>query len=139
MKIEGRVFKNKDTGKFYAVEVPALSLHTQSRTLKEAYEMAKEAIEIAINKTDFTVEIIPAKDGIFHVRSSNLKYLLAGILRSKRLDRGLTASQVATAMNEKSVTGYLRYERAESEPSMNKFTEILLAMDSNLEPVLKIG
>lgn len=139
MKIEGRVFKNKQTGKFYGVEIPALGIHTQGKSLKEAYVMAKDAIETAVDKADFNVEIFPISDSIFHVAANNPKYLIASILKAQRLERGLTAKEIVTAMGERSETGYLRYERGESSPSFEKLEKILRAMDPELEPVLKIG
>jgi len=42
-------------------------------------------------------------------------------------------------MGEKSVTGYLRYEQGKVLPSLEKLSQIMVAIDPYLEPVLKIG
>jgi len=42
MKIEGKLIRS---GKWRAVEIPLLKIYTQGRIRKDAYRMAKDAIE----------------------------------------------------------------------------------------------
>ncbi len=139
MRIEGRIFKRKETGKFWAVEVPALGVHTQGRSRKEAYEMAKDAIETVIDADGFKVNIHPLDHDFFAVTANVTKLLVAAIIKRKRLEKGFTAQQVADRMGEKSVTGYLRYEQGISLPSLEKLSDIMIAIDPSYEPVLKIA
>ncbi|HRK06687.1 MAG TPA: type II toxin-antitoxin system HicB family antitoxin [Pseudobdellovibrionaceae bacterium] len=139
MRILGRVFKNADTGGFYAVEVPALGVHTQGRTLKEAFAMAKDAVEIAVDRQGFKVKIFPLGDGEFAIEANNPGMLIATSIRRTRSLRGLSAKQVALRLGEKSETGILRYERGESVPSLAKFEEIMIAIDPSKRPMLRFG
>ncbi len=140
MRIEGRIFKSGRTGRFWAVEIPLLGVHTQGRTKDEAFEMAKDAVELIVDRDGFEAQIAPKQAaGEFLVLSNNTKYMIATILRNLRLESGLTAKQVVQRMGEKSETGYLRYERGESMPSIEKLDQILMAIDPASESVLKIG
>lgn len=47
MRLAGQVLK---VGKYWAIEVSILSVVTQGRTKKEAYEMIADAIESLVNK-----------------------------------------------------------------------------------------
>lgn len=135
MKLEGYL---KKVGSYWAVEFPPLGVHTQGRSKKDAYEMAKDAIETVADHT-FTVDIEASGDLTFTVEASDQKKLISYILKRSRTLSGLTAKQVAMRMKEKSITGYLRYEQGKSTPSIEKFSEILTAIDPSKEPVLKIG
>lgn len=139
MRIEGKIFKNAETGNYYAVEVPALGIHTQGKSKKEAYEMAKDAIETVIDVEGFQVSIQPQKDGSFAVSASDMKPLISKILKQKRSEWNLTAKEVADKMGEKSITGYLRYEQGKVLPTIEKLSDIMTAIDPSLEPILKIG
>lgn len=139
MKIAGRLIKNSETAKFWAVEIPSLGIHTQGRSKKEAYEMAKDAIETVIDQKGFHAEVIPMDEDFFAITANDTKMLIAAIIKRQRALKGLTAAQVAHNMGEKSVTGYLRYEQGKSLPSIEKLTEIMVAIDPALEPILKIG
>jgi predicted RNase H-like HicB family nuclease len=139
MKIAGRLIRNAQTGKFWAVDIPSLGIHTQGKSKKEAYEMAKNAIETVIDQPRFQVEIQPMDDDFFSITANDAKILVAAIIKRQRARKGLTAAQVAHNMGEKSVTGYLRYEQGKTLPSIEKLSDILIAIDPFLEPVLKIG
>jgi predicted RNase H-like HicB family nuclease len=139
MKIDGRLARNAETGKFWAVDIPSLGIHTQGKTKKEAYEMAKNAVETIIDQPGFQVDIQPMDDNFFSITANDAKKLVAAIIKRQRSLKGLTAAQVALKMGEKSVTGYLRYEQGKTLPSIEKLSDILIAIDPFLEPVLKIG
>ena len=139
MKIDGFIFKDQRTQGMWAVEIPALGIHTQGTSRKDALEMAKDAIETVIDSEGFEVTVTFVCKNQLLIASNNTKLLLAQIFKNKRIANKLTAQQVADKMGEKSVTGYLRYEQGKSLASMDKISEIMNAINPELDPILKIG
>jgi hypothetical protein len=139
MKIEGRVFKSVETGKFYGVEIPDLGIFTQGKTKAEAYEMAKDAVEAIVNRPGFSVTLLPVDGEVFVVIPNSTKWMISAILKQKRIDRGLTTKEVAERMGEKSVNGYSRYEQGLSIPSIEKLHDIINAIDPEADVILKFG
>ncbi len=139
MKINGLLIRNDETGKYWAVEVPALGIHTQGKSKKAAMDMAKDAVETAVNTDGFSVEIELLNPMEFAVVAKDPKPLIGAILKRKRILKGLTAHEVAIRMGEKSATGYLRYEQGKTAPSIEKFSHILASIDETFEPILKIS
>lgn len=139
MKIEGRIFKSKETGNYYAVIIPELGIFTQGETKKEAYEMAKDAVESLVNRPGFQATILPGPSETFVVYSKDIGFLVAAILKQKRIEKGLTTKDVANRMGEKSVNGYARYEQGASVPSIEKLEQIMSAIDPKKDVILKFG
>jgi predicted RNase H-like HicB family nuclease/DNA-binding XRE family transcriptional regulator len=135
MRLEGRIIKS---GKFWAVEVPLLMLFTQGRTRKEAFEMAKDAVEGMVDRKAFEASAVPADDDRFMIGSNDEKLLLATVLRQQRAGRGLTVRDVATRLGASSPTAYARYETGKVNLSLEKFSELMHAIDSESEAVLNI-
>jgi len=139
VKLQGSVFKNEKTGSYWAVVIPALGIHTQGKTKKEAYEMAKDAVETVIDKKGFSVAVQAINDSEFSITPNNPKILMAAVLKRMRIQHNMTAQSLADRLGEKSVNGVLRYEQGKSMPSLQKLSDILSAIDPSLDPVLKIG
>ena len=135
MKIEGKLLK---TGKFWAVEIPLLLIHTQGHSKKDALEMAKDAVEGVVNVEDFEAEVIEVNSETFIVGSENERALLAAVLRQQRASRNLSVRDVAARLGSNSPTSYSRYEGGSVKLSLEKFTELLQAIDSEAEPVLNL-
>jgi predicted RNase H-like HicB family nuclease len=94
MRFTGRVLR---VGRRWAVEVPALGVVSEGHTRKDALEMIRDAIESLVNKPGFEVHAFPADGNRFEIAASKDAPLVALLLRRKRLQAGLTLSQVAAA------------------------------------------
>jgi len=133
MRLAGQVLK---VGKYWAIEVSILSVVTQGRTKKEAYEMIADAIESLVNKKGFNVEVFPGKDQYFEVSSTDLATLTAFLLRRQRMKRGLTLMEVSRRLGAKSHNTYARYEQGKSIPTIEKFSQLLSALSPGHDFVL---
>jgi predicted RNase H-like HicB family nuclease len=136
MRLAGQVFK---VGKFWAIEVPILSVVTQGRTKKEAYEMIADAIESLVNKKGFQIIVFPGKGHYFEVGSPDLAVLTAFLLRRQRIKQGLTLVEVAKRLGAKSHNTYARYEQGKSIPTIEKFSQLLSAVSPDNDFVLIEG
>ena len=68
MKIAGQV---KKAGKWWEVEIPLLRLYTQGRSRADALDMAKDAIEFAIEKKGFHVSIHAGSGDTFAIEAND--------------------------------------------------------------------
>ena len=135
MKIEGKI---KKSGKWWAVEVPLLLVFTQGKTKKSAFLLIKEAIEELIDVKGFEVYIDNIQADTFSVATNNTRRLMAFILKQQRSYYKKSIRQVAAKLGSDSPTAYSRYEQAKTGLNMDKFTQILAAINEESEPVLKI-
>ena len=135
MKIEGKI---KKSGKWWAVEVPLLLVVTQGKTKKIAIHMIKEAIEELIDVKEFEVCIDNVQADTFSVATNNTRRLMAFILKQQRSYHKKSIRQVAAKLGSDSPTAYSRYEQAKTGLSIDKFTQILAAINEESEPVLKL-
>jgi len=135
MKIEGTLIR---TGSWWAVEIPLLKIFTQGRSRKDAYAMAQDAIESIIDENGFTVSVTPGPADTFMVGSSNDTLLMALALKQQRSSRHMSVRDVARNLGSNSPAAYSRYEQGKVRPSLDKFSQLLKAIDPRLEPVLKV-
>jgi len=135
MKIEGTLIR---TGSWWAVEIPLLKIFTQGRSKKDAYAMAQDAIESIIDEKGFTVSVIPGPADTFMVGSSNDTLLMALALKQQRSSRHMSVRDVARNLGSNSPASYSRYEQGKVRPSLDKFSQLLKAIDPRLEPVLTV-
>ena len=135
MKIEGRLNKS---GKWWAVEVPLLLIYTQGKTKKEAYVMAADAVEALIDEKGFTVNVTEGPDNTFSIGASNDSVLMSLALKQQRSGHHLSVREIAKRLGSNSPAAYSRYEQGKVKPSLDKFTQLLKAIDPNLEPILKV-
>jgi len=133
MRFAGKVFKS---GRYWAIEVPILSVVTQGHTRKEAFEMIADAIEVLVNKPGFEIRVFPGKGEYFEVGASDEGALTAFLLRRKRLKSGLTLAEVARRLGSTSLNTYARYEQGRSVPTVPKLSELLSALASTKDFVL---
>ena len=138
MKIEGKLEK-KPNERIWGVSIPEIGIFTQGKSKSDAYKMAKEAIELVIELNDFEVSIEPSSNNNFFIIPNNIGPILAMILRQKRIDSGLSIRDVANRMGQSSPNSYGRYESGKSIPTIEKFDELLKAIDSNLSSILKVA
>jgi len=133
MRFAGKVFKSE---RYWAIEVPILSVVTQGHTKKEAFEMIADAIEILVNKPGFEVRVFPGKSEYFEIGASDEATLTAFLLRRKRGKSGLTLAEVARRLGSTSLNAYARYEQGRSVPTVPKLSELLSALASRKDFVL---
>ena len=133
MRFAGRVFK---LGRYWAIEVPILTVVSQGRTKKEAFAMIADAIETLVNKPHFKIHVFPGKGEYFEVGASDESILTAFLLRRERTKAGLTLAQVAHKLGSKSINSYARYEQGRSVPTVPKLSELLSAVTSKKDFVL---
>ena len=138
MKIQGNLVKEQDD-KYWGVEIPSMGIYTQGKTKKDAYSMAKDAIETIINKDDFEVVIEPGQGLDFFVVPNNIGPILSLILKQKRIDRGLTIEKVVKNLDRTSRNTYWRYESGALSPSFEKFDKILKAINPKSSTVLIVS
>jgi len=135
VKIEGYIRK---VGKFWAVEIPLLLIHSQGRTKKDALEMAEDAVETVVSKTGFRAHANLVDGARFVIGANNEQALFATILKQQRGSKDLSIRDVAARLGSKSPTSYSRYESGQLSLSIDKFTEILGAIDADVEPIITL-
>jgi len=133
MRFAGKVFKS---GRYWAIEVPILSVVTQGHTKKEAFDMIADAIEVLVNKPGFEIRVFPGKGEYFEIGASDEAALTAFLLRHKRIKSGLTLAEVARRLGSTSLNAYARYEQGRSVPTVPKLSELLSALASTKDFVL---
>lgn len=133
MRLAGRVFKSD---KYWAIEVPILSIVTQGHSKKDAFDMITDAIESLVNKKDFKVNVYPGKESYFEIDSKDVATLTAFLLRRQRLKHGLTLVEVTKRLGAKSHNTYARYEQGRSVPTIDKFSFLLSALSEDNNFVL---
>jgi len=136
MRIEGNIQKS---GRWWAVEVPLLLVYTQGKTKKEAFKMAKSAVEELVDVKGFKIDVEESDKNVFSIGANDDSMLMAFALQQQRASRNLSIRDIAEKMGSKSPTSYSRYEKGTVKPSLDKFSELLRAIDEDLEPILKIG
>lgn len=133
MRFAGRVFKS---GRYWAIEVPMLTVFSQGRTKKEAFDMISDAIETLVNKPGFKIRLFPGKGEYFEIGASDESALTAFLLKSERAKSGLTLAEVARKLGSKSLNAYARYEQGRTVPTVPKLSELLAAVASRKDFVL---
>jgi DNA-binding XRE family transcriptional regulator len=135
MKIEGKLIRS---GKWWAVEIPLLLIYTQGKTKKDAYLMAADAVEAIVDEKSFKVKVSEGPDNTFSIGSSNDSFLMALALKQQRAEHHLSVRDIAKRLGSNSPSAYSRYEQGKIKPSLDKFTQLLKAIDPSLEPILKV-
>jgi predicted RNase H-like HicB family nuclease len=133
MRFAGRVFKS---GRYWAIEVPILTVVSQGQTKMKAFEMITDAIETLVNKPDFKIRLFPGKCDYFEIGASDESALTAFLLRRERAKSGLTLAEVARKLGSKSLNTYARYEQGRTVPTVPKLSELLSAVASGKDFVL---
>jgi hypothetical protein len=136
MRVAGNVYK---VGRWWAVEIPLLRLHSQGRTRADALAMAVDAVRMTLDRPDLPLIIHPGKGNEWTLEAADIGPLLAFALRQQRAATGLTVREVARRLGSGSPEAYAAYERGRRVPSLDKFTALMKAIDRNLEPVLTVA
>lgn len=142
MELEGTVFKD---GKFWLIEVPSLNLMTQGKTKKEALEMLADAalglaecyFDSKIEK-GFSVTVTEHEKGVIGLCATDNKLLLALSLKRQREKSGSTVRQAAARMGSASPNSYAQYERGQMRISLEKYDQLLKAVNPQLHSLLRV-
>ena len=132
MKISGIIHK---VGKLWAVEIPLMLIHTQGSTRKDAIEMAADAVETIVSKSSFKARAHLVEENRFVIGANDEQALFATILKQQRGAHHLSIRDVAARLGSRSPTAY---ESGKTALSIEKFTELLMAIDSSVEPVMTL-
>jgi predicted RNase H-like HicB family nuclease len=135
MRIQGFLSAPAGKDKYWGVEIPLLQVFTQGKSKRDAYLMAKDAIEMLIEKKGFEVSIQPIEGDAFAISAKDSRPLIALMLKRQRSAHGLSLSDMASRLKAKSRNGYARYESGEATPTFDKLFEILRAIDPKCDPL----
>jgi predicted RNase H-like HicB family nuclease len=143
MEFEGKVWKSK-TSKYWLVEVPSLDVMTQGTSYKNALLMIKDAIEMLLSgyfpqEESVSIDVVDYKGGNIGVSAQDSKLLLALSLRRQRTKSGATVREVAGRLGSKSPNSYAPYERGEKKPSLDKFEQLIHAVNPSNPLRLRIA
>ena len=136
MKIGGKIWKSRKDGLWLA-EIPFLNLMVQATSKDEISENVKDAVELLIGIPSFCVDVTVSDKKLF-IDSNDPKKLIALILKRQRLKRSLKLEEVASYLRAKSINEYAQYEQGKHLPSMEKFEQLLKAIDPNLVPYISL-
>jgi hypothetical protein len=125
MRVEGSIVK---VGKWCAVEIPAMNVHTQGKNMKEAYLMAADAVESLVGKEGFRAVVFPGKAGYFELGSNDEAAFFALLLKRMREKANLSLSDVQKRLGARSINTYARYEQGSSVPTVSMFARLVKAM-----------
>ena len=136
MRVEGRIRRD---GKWWAVEVPLLNLFTQGRTRKEAFEMVVDAARLLADDESLEIDLFSMGGESFELGSDDKAAFYGLLLRRQRQAHGLSLRDVAERMGMKSRNAYARYEQGRAVPTIQKFAELLKAVNPKVELVVRAG
>lgn len=136
MRVEGRIVRS---GKWWAIEIPVLDVYTQGRTRKDAFEMLRDAVLTLSDDARFELEVYPGRGQRFEAGSKDAARFYALVLKRQRQARGLSLREVSERLGAKSRNAYARYERGLAVPTIQKFAELLKAVNPNIELVVREG
>ncbi len=106
---------------------------TQGATKKEALIMIEDAVKLLMEDAfdgklfDFTVTFYE-KD-LFGIKCSEDNYLLAFALRRQREMNKISIREAAKRLGSKSPNAYARYEQALVKPTLQKYEQLLHAVN----------
>jgi hypothetical protein len=125
VRFPGQVRKD---GRFWLAEIPAFDACTQGRTKREAFEMAGDLIETMAAMKGFRVTVYPTGGETFEIGANRMAVLLALLLRRQRERQGLTLTEAAKRLGQRSKNAYARYEQGRTMPTVEKLEQLLKAI-----------
>ncbi len=134
MRIHGTIERE---GRWHAVAIPALGVYTQGRTHVDALRMAKDAVELTVDRSGVRVIAEDAPGGLT-VRTDPPAAIVGLLLRRRRQEAGLSLPEVARRLGQRSPNAYARYEQGGSMPTIEKLDKLLTALDPHRGLVLSV-
>lgn len=132
MIINGRIWKD---GKWWLAESEVVDIHTQGKTRTEAIEMLVDAFETMIDRPDVRIAVTASGrdgDALVSIEANDPAAFAAFVLHRVRERSGRSLAEVASTMGKASKNAYARYEQGEAVPTIQKFEELLSAVDPDL-------
>lgn len=138
MKIEGKVAK---AGRYWAVEIPALRIHTQGTSRGDALEMGLDAVKLHAEElgVDIPLSVEAGIGNDFYIASDDVAGLLAFIMRRQRQKAGLSVRDAASRLGATSPTAYARYERGDIEPGFSKVDALIGAVAPGASLIISVS
>jgi predicted RNase H-like HicB family nuclease len=138
MQFYGRVWKTEEK-LAWVIEVPSFGIMTQGHTRKEALAMLKDAIEELIYSyfnARVKVEVNDHGHGVLGFTCQDKKYLLSLSLIKQRQESRMTIREVASRLGSKSPNAYAKYEKGVINISIEKFDELISAVNPSLSGLM---
>lgn len=124
MILEATITKS---GRWWAIEIPALETYTQARTKAEAPAMAVDALTTLAGRSLGATARLEGRRLLIH--ADDTAGLISLVLRQKRGRAGLTLQQMARRLGSNSPNAYARYEQGTAMPSVAVLDRLLRAVD----------
>jgi len=137
MEFLGEVWKTEGRPA-WVIEASSLGVITQGRTKKEALAMLKDAIEELIYSYFHKKVKIVVQDhgnGVVGVSCLDGNLLLSLSLIKQREASGQTVRDVAKRLGSKSPNAYARYERGTVSMSLDKYDQLLHAVNPKISGI----
>lgn len=138
MEFRGKVWKTEGRPP-WVIEVKSLGITTQGYTKKEALSMLQDAVRLYLEhyfNQKPKVKIIDHGKGVVGVTCSEKRLLLSLSLIKQREESKLTVREVSDRLGSKSPNAYAKYERGKINISIDKFDQLLQAVNPNLSGVM---
>ena len=115
------------SGRWWAIEIPALEAFTQARSRGDALRMAAAVVDDLAGRPLGTLARFD-KNRIL-IEAQDTAGLVALVLRQKRSRAGLTLHEMANRLGTTSPNAYARYEQGRAMPSAAVLDRLLRAVD----------
>lgn len=139
MELEGKIWKE---GKFWIVEVPCLNVSSQGKTRKEALFMIQDAVfelmKSYFGDVEFEITVHDFKGTSFGLTSDDNKLLLSFLLIRQREESGLSIRDVAMRLESKNPNSYAQYEKGTVNFSIDKYEQLIHAVNPKRTTVLRV-
>mgnify|MGYP001615070274 CR=1 FL=1 len=139
MRIEGRIIPPKGKEKLWGVEIDSIGVFTQGKSLRNAYLMAKDAVELLAEDAGipFEATIEPGSEKhTFTLGCDDARSFLQFTLRRIRESNDLSLMEVSEKLDSNSPNAYSRYEHG-TMPRLDTLEEMLGVIDPDLDLVFK--
>lgn len=138
MKIEGKVNR---AGRHWAVEIPALRIHTQGTSRTDALEMGLDAVQLHADELEVDIQLTvdPGSGNDFYIVSDDVAGLLAFVMKRQRQKAGLSVRDAAKRLGATSPTAYARYERGDVEPGFSKVDALIGAVAPGASLIISVS
>ena len=139
MRISGIIEYNSNEKIPYYIGIPELEIHSQGKTIEEAYKMILDAFGILleehtggkVSKKDLS--IVSNNGSSFDIATDKIKEVSAFVIHRLRAFSDLSQEEVISKMGKTSRNSLTAYEYAKSEAGLTKFQEILSAIGYDIK------
>lgn len=136
MRFPGRLQRD---GQYWLAEVPVFDAMTQGRTRAEALDMIADWFAAMVGRPRFAVRVVNVRGTDFEIAAADTRPMISLLLRRQRQKSGLSLAAVAERLGAKSRNAYARYEQGATAPTVEKLTELLLAIAPDREIFVDLG